>query len=332
MEGDDNIPVARYGSSNVATMKKVYRNGLGHRYGRRMQIISGIHYNFSMPQEYWPIAQRSDGDSGDLQDYITQRYLGLIRNFRRHSWLLIYLFGASPAVCNSFLRGNPNHQLVAFDEGSKSMHLPYATALRMGDLGYQSNAQKDLAVCYNNLDSYIETLHEAITQPHPAYAAIGVGEISHTRQLNTSLLQIENEFYSPIRPKRVANSGEIALGALRRGGIEYIEVRSVDVNPFLPLGIDAIQIRFLDAFLLYCDRRIGRLVSAYWDSMTVRDSTRPAHSRLWPLASTSFATIPASRPYRRGTFSMCLRIRHSSVTQPRQVGKFSSICVARVSC
>ena len=252
MEGDDHIPVARYGDSNVGTMKTVYRYGLGHRYGRLMQTIAGIHYNFSMPQAYWPLAQRADGENGKLQDYITERYLGLIRNFRRHSWLLIYLFGASPAVCKSFLRDNDSHSLIPFDPESKSMHLPYATALRMGDLGYQSNAQQNLAVCYNNLDSYIETLLEAITQPHPEYEAFGVGEGEHSRQLSTSLLQIENEFYSPIRPKRVANSGETALGALRRGGIEYVEVRSIDVNPFHSLGIDADQIRFLDTFLLYC--------------------------------------------------------------------------------
>ena len=252
MEGDDHIPVARYGSSNVGTMKTIYRYGLGHRYGRLMQTIAGIHYNFSMPAEYWPLAQTADGNQDSLQDYITARYLGLIRNFRRHSWLLIYLFGASPAVCKSFLRGNDAHSLLPFDAESRSMHLPYATSLRMGDLGYQSNAQENLDICYNNLDAYIETLHEAITHTHPAYESIGVGEDGHSRQLNTSLLQIENEFYSPIRPKRVANSGETALGALRRGGIEYIEVRCTDVNPFLPLGIDAPQIRFLDCFLLYC--------------------------------------------------------------------------------
>jgi glutamate--cysteine ligase len=252
VEGDEGIPVARYGSSNIATMKTVYRYGLGHRYGRLMQAIAGIHYNFSMPSEYWPLAQAADGDKGDPQAYITERYLGLIRNFQRYSWLLIYLFGASPAVCRSFVRDNPNHHLQDFDPAGKSLYLPYATALRMGDLGYNSNAQKNLEVCYNSLDSYIDTLHGAITQPHREYQAIGTGTGDQRRQLNTSLLQIENEFYSPIWPKRVARSGEIPLGALRRAGIEYIEVRCIDINPFLPLGLEAQQMRFLDTFLLYC--------------------------------------------------------------------------------
>ncbi|MCX2979506.1 glutamate--cysteine ligase [Halieaceae bacterium IMCC14734] len=252
LEGDASIPVADYGTSNVGTMKTVYRLGLGHRYGRLMQTIAGIHYNFSMPDAYWADAQRADDNSEPLQDYISNRYLGLIRNFQRHSWLLIYLFGASPAVCKSFLRGNAEHNLEAFDEQGKSMHLPWATSLRMGDLGYQSNAQRDLEVCYNNLHKYIDDLCNAITRNHPAYETIGVGTPEARKQLNTGLLQIENEFYSSIRPKRVAASGETSLGALRRGGIEYIEVRCIDVNPYCSVGIDAAQIRFLDIFLLYC--------------------------------------------------------------------------------
>jgi len=252
MAGDEGIPVAQYGSSNVARMKTVYRYGLGHRYGRLMQAIAGIHYNFSMPRVYWDQAWRDAGSPGDITDYISERYLGLIRNFRRYSWLLIYLYGASPAVCGTFLQGRDNHGLQAFDEQGHSLYLPYGTALRMGDLGYNSNAQKHLNVCYNSLDEYVETLHHAIMQPHPDYRGIASGQNDEYQQLNDSLLQIENEFYSPIRPKRVANPGETPLNALARAGIEYIEVRCVDVNPFSPVGLDARQIRFMDTFLLYC--------------------------------------------------------------------------------
>lgn len=252
VSGDDSIPIAQYGKSNVAQMKEAYRKGLGHRYGRMMQAIAGIHYNFSMPDEYWTQAWERAGQPGEISDYITQRYLGLIRNFHRYSWLLIYLYGASPAVCSSFLRGRDDHNLQSFDEKSRSLHLPYGTALRMGDLGYNSDAQKDMNVCYNALDNYVQTLSEAIQLPHPEYAGINSGQDGDYQQLNDSLLQIENEFYSAIRPKRVAFSGETPLGALRRGGIEYIEVRCVDVSPFSPVGLDAQQIRFMDVFLLYC--------------------------------------------------------------------------------
>lgn len=252
MTGDDDIPVAQYGTANVARMKTVYRYGLGHRYGRLMQTIAGIHYNFSMPQTYWQHAWESEGNPGGLTDYISTRYLDLIRNFQRYSWLLVYLYGASPAVCASFLRGSDKHGLIPFDDHSRSLHRPYGTALRMGDLGYNSDAQKGLNICYNSLDNYVQTLTKAILKPHPGYADIPKGQDDNFQQLNDSLLQIENEFYSPIRPKRVAYSGETPLVALRRAGIEYIEVRCVDVSPFTPVGLDAQQIRFMDTFLLFC--------------------------------------------------------------------------------
>ncbi len=252
MTGNDDIPVAQYGSANVARMKTVYRYGLGHRYGRLMQTIAGIHYNFSMPQEFWQHAWESQGSEGELTDYISTRYLGLIRNFQRYSWLLVYLYGASPAVCASFLRGSDKHGLTPFDDQSRSLHMPFGTALRMGDLGYNSDAQKGLNICYNSLDIYVQTLKKAILKSHPGYSSIPGGQEGNYQQLNDSLLQIENEFYSPIRPKRVARTGETPLGALCRAGIEYIEVRCVDVSPFTPVGLDAQQIRFMDTFLLFC--------------------------------------------------------------------------------
>ena len=250
--GDDGIPVARYGNSHVGRMKTIYRYGLGHRYGRMMQAIAGIHYNFSMPERYWPLAQQADGDRGALQDYITTRYLGLIRNFRRWSWLLIYLFGASPAVCASFMRGRGRHHLHALDNAGNTLHLPHATALRMGDLGYSSSAQASLRICYNSLANYLSTLVDAIFTAHAPYAEFRGQHEGEYRQLNDRLLQIENEFYSSIRPKRPARRGETALTALHERGIEYVEIRCIDVSPFHPLGISAQQIRFMDAFLVHC--------------------------------------------------------------------------------
>ncbi len=252
VSGERGIPIASYGDSNVGTMKRVYRNGLGARYGRMMQAISGIHYNFSLPEAYWENAWQAAGSPGELADFKTEGYLGLIRNFWHRVWLLVYLLGASPAVCASFLAGNRNHHLQPFDAMGNSLHLPYATSLRMGDLGYNSNAQKQMSICYNSLSTYIETLREAILTPHPDYADFKLTDEGERAQLNEALLQIENEFYSPIRPKRVTQSGEAPLVALKRAGIEYVEIRCVDVNPFLPLGIDAETIRIIDCFLLDC--------------------------------------------------------------------------------
>lgn len=250
--GEAGIPIAYYGTSNVGTMKRVYRNGLGVRYGRMMQAIAGIHYNFSMPEAFWEQAWVNAGKPGALQDLKTKGYLGLIRNFFSRVWLLIYLTGASPAVCASFLAGNKAHHLQPFDSEGNSLHLPNATSLRMGDLGYNSAAQASLQVCYNDLEQYLNTLHEAIITPHNAYRDFHVTPEGEQAQLNDSLLQIENEFYSPIRPKRVTRSGEAPLVALQRAGIEYVEVRCVDINPYLDVGIDAQTIRLIDVFLLDC--------------------------------------------------------------------------------
>ena len=229
---DENIPIGVYGSSNVARAKSVYRMGLGHRYGRRMQTISGIHYNWSLP-----------GLSSD-------DYFGLIRNFRRHSFLLLYLFGASPAVCDSFVAGR-EHGLQTLR--GRTLYLPYATSLRMGRLGYQSDAQASLAVSYNSLRSYGASLQQALTEPYPAYEAIGIRNLGgEYNQLATSLLQIENEFYGTIRPKRVIKPGERPLHALRERGVEYVEVRCMDLDPFVPVGIEAPTMRFIDLFLLHC--------------------------------------------------------------------------------
>ena len=229
---DENIPIGRYGTSNVGRAKSVYRMGLGHRYGRRMQTISGIHYNWSMP------------------GIATDDYFGLIRNFRRESFLLLYLFGASPALCSSFVAGR-EHELQKL--GSGSLHMPHATSLRMGRLGYQSDAQSTLSVSYNSLESYAASLQEALTKPYPAYEKVGIRNPGGDyNQLATSLLQIENEFYGTIRPKRVIFPGERPLHALRERGVEYVEVRLMDLDPFEPVGINAQTMRFIDLFLLHC--------------------------------------------------------------------------------
>jgi glutamate--cysteine ligase len=250
LPGDDAIPIGQYGRSNVGRLKSVYRTGLALRYGRRMQTISGVHYNISLPGAAMAALQRSASDARDLRDFRTERYFAAIRNFRRHSWLPLYLFGASPAVCRSFVDGRA-HRLQPLSENT--LYLPHATSLRMGPLGYQSDAQRSIAVSFNNLPSYAASLHRALSEPYPAYEAMGVrGDDGEYRQLATTLLQIENEFYGTIRPKRRIRRGERPLHALTDRGVEYLEVRSLDLDPFSPIGVDAVTMRFLDVFLLRC--------------------------------------------------------------------------------
>ncbi|WP_394146811.1 glutamate--cysteine ligase [Shewanella atlantica] len=250
--GDANaIPIADYGSSNAGQMKRLYRKGLTYRYGAQMQIISGVHFNFSVSDSLWDKLYRLSDTQACKSDFISDSYLGLIRNYRRMVWVLPYLFGASPALCSSFIKDQKTD--IQFEKmGRGTLYLPYATSLRMSDLGYTNKEQEQLEISYDSLEQYLQGMNTAINMPSANFEKIGVKVDGEYRQLNANVLQIENEFYSPIRAKRVTLNDEKPSQALARAGVEYIEVRALDVNPYSPVGIDASQIRFLDLFLMYC--------------------------------------------------------------------------------
>ena len=240
------IELAQYGSSNSGRLKTLYREGLKNRYGALMQTISGVHYNFSLPMAFW---QAKCGV--DDKEAISAAYFRLIRNYYRFGWVIPYLFGASPAICSSFLQGKST--TLPFEKTECGMYyLPYATSLRLSDLGYTNKSQSSLGITFNKLDEYVAGLKRAIKTPSEEYAKIGLEKDGKYLQINSNILQIENELYAPIRPKRVTRDGETPSDALLRGGIEYIEVRSLDINPFSPIGVDEQQIRFLDLFMIWC--------------------------------------------------------------------------------
>ncbi|WP_171997957.1 glutamate--cysteine ligase [Cronobacter sp. JZ38] len=248
-EGQD-IELAQYGTSNIGRFKTLYRSGLKNRYGALMQTISGVHYNFSLPLAFWQ-AKCQVEDAGSGKEAISAGYFRLIRNYYRFGWVIPYLFGASPAICSSFLQGKPT--TLPFKKTDCGMYyLPYATSLRLSDLGYTNKSQSNLGITFNDLHSYVAGLKRAIKTPSEEYAALGLKKEDEYLQINTNILQIENELYAPIRPKRVTRDGESPSDALLRGGIEYIEVRSLDINPFSPIGVDENQVRFLDLFMVWC--------------------------------------------------------------------------------
>ena len=246
---DDKIPLARYGTSNVGQMKTIYRRGLGYRYGRHMQTIAGVHFNYSLPESFWPHYHKVMNDDRVEADFRSDQYLGVVRNFRRFGWLILYLFGDSPAMCKSFGGGE---QLDMQSLNNETWYEPFGTSLRMSDLGYSNQNQSRINISLNSLDEYIRDLRAAIKTPEPAYKEIGTKVNGEYRQLSVNRLQIENEYYSPIRPKRVARSGERPTAALRRGGVEYVEIRSLDINTRDPAGVNQNTMRFIEAFLIYC--------------------------------------------------------------------------------
>ena len=249
INGDASIPLAQFGRSNVGQMKTIYRHGLGVRYGRIMQAISGVHFNYSFSTRLWGVLEEVNQSKQPRQDFVSEQYFGVLRNYRRYGWLVLYLFGTSPAVSNSFFAGREN-TLPVF--GRDTVYEPYGTSLRMSDIGYRNKNQSTLSVSVNSLAEYVRDLSRAIGTPYPPYEKIGVKVDGVYQQLNANILQIENEYYSYIRPKRIARSGERPTKALYRAGVEYVEVRALDVSAFDPVGVNQNKLRFLEAFLALC--------------------------------------------------------------------------------
>ncbi|VFP86346.1 glutamate--cysteine ligase [Candidatus Erwinia haradaeae] len=245
------IQLAQYGSSSLGQMKTQYREGLKNRYGALMQIIAGVHYNFSLPLSFWKSWANVCNEKNE-KEIISAGYLQMIRNYYRLGWVIPYLFGASPAICSSFMQGQTSALPFEYSE-SGMLFLPHATSLRLSEIGYLNRSQNGLDITFNNLEDYIFSLKKAIRTPSEKFITMGTKDKNENWiQLNTNILQIEDELYIPIRPKRITKYGEAQSDALKHRGIEYVEVRALDINPFSPIGISSEQIRFLDMFLIWC--------------------------------------------------------------------------------
>ena len=243
-QSEQEIKVAEYGETNSGMLKHIYRKGLRLRYGSIMQCVSGIHYNFSLSKESWYLLS----DNPD-QEFINNQYLGTIRNIKRNFWFLLERLGASPIADESYLL-NRNHSLAK--HGDSDLFLPNATSLRMSDVGYQSSIQNALKIHYNNLDEFLDAVIKGIKTPVKDFEDIGLlDKQGAPQQISTGILQIENELYDTVRPKRSGPSGSRPATLLKNEGIEYLELRGVDINPFIPEGIDENKIKLLDIFIMH---------------------------------------------------------------------------------
>ncbi len=282
LAGEDSIPIGRYGTSNHGLMKYIYRVGLGYRYGRVMQVIAGVHFNYSIAENFWPMYQKLLGSHERPRDFRDTHYMGMVRNLQRYGWIIPYLFGASPAVCRSFFTGK-EPDLLVFDDTTYYEH--YATSLRMGDIGYQNRREEGMGIkaCYDSLDDYVQSLACATKTLCPVWAEIGVKVNGEYRQLNANRLQIENEYYSSVRPKQPPADMETPSRALKEKGIQYVELRSLDVNAYHPLGVEDLQLRFLHMFLLYCLLRPSSAISSVERKEIDRNLLWVAHQGRDPL-------------------------------------------------
>ena len=253
LKGEDDIHIADYGSSNAGKMKTIYRHGLAWRYGKTMQVIAGIHFNYSISESFWPAFQKIENNQEPLQNFINDRYMAITRNIQRYGWLIPYFFGSSPAICKSFLGEMPKPKnMEALNQFT--YYEPSGTSLRMGDIGYTNRKESKVGIKanYNSLEKYTKSLEDAITTPYQKYEKIGIKVDGEYRQLNSNILQIENEYYSSVRPKQVLQGFERPIDALRKRGIQYVELRSLDINPFHPAGMTRDQLFFLEVFMHFC--------------------------------------------------------------------------------
>ncbi|QCI22258.1 glutamate--cysteine ligase [Buchnera aphidicola] len=246
-DNDTNIKIAQYGISNLGRKKNIYRIGLKNRYGNLINTISGVHYNFSLPLNFWMHSKEQN-----QKDVVSSGYLNLIRNYYRFGWIIPYLFGSSPAIPSHFLQNTKKK--YQFKKNKENIfYLPWSTSLRISDIGYTSTKIIDLNIMFNDLNSYLKSLKKALTTPYKKFVDIGLKDKNgNFQQLNTNILQLENELYTQIRPKRTTRNGETLIEALNSRGIEYVEIRSLDINPFSPIGINKNQILLLDLFLIWC--------------------------------------------------------------------------------
>ena len=244
---ESEIPIAEYGVSNQALFKRIYREGLSHRYGKLMQVISGLHFNYSLPESFWGCI-KDLYPKYTIDELSSTIYFRTLRNLKRMNWLILLLFGASPFISKNFL----NNDSDDFKKFKGDYYLPYATSLRMSDLGYQNFNRSTLKVSLNSLNEYTEALFYATQTESEEYKKIFNNVSNQYPQLNSNLLQIEDEYYSIARPKSNDLSNIRLLKKLKSNGVDYIEFRSLDLNPFNRSGIDLNTINFMEIFLLYC--------------------------------------------------------------------------------
>lgn len=278
LPNEDNIPIAKFSDTENGKYKEIYRRGLALRYGKKMQMISGIHYNFSFGDEIIDYLYDKFGNNLDKRVFIDEMHFKVARNFLRYSWILIYLFGASPSCHSSYYsvidkevdvihkccprcakvinNVNQDTATTCVDENEFShtciaqMH-QYATSLRVSRFGY-SNSLKSMNIYFNSLEEYSAKIRKMISTEDDEYLKLGIYKDGSQIQLNGNVLQNENEFYSSIRLKQPVKIGETPLEALENRGVEYVELRVLDLNPFEKLGLNIEQMHFIHVFMLFC--------------------------------------------------------------------------------
>ena len=257
IKSEQDLPIADYGISNLGLFKQLYRKGLSHRYGRSMQAISGVHYNYSLPDSILHSSFFEDHQL-DSRAIRSDSYFRMLRNIYRMNWLVIYLFGASPILTKDLLTKN-TEPIQKLD--NQTYYLPYATSLRMSDFGYQNLLRAALNISSDSLNDYISDLNMATSTISEDFQNIDTQNNTDQLQINANLLQTEDEYYAVARSKSNIISNQRLTSKLKKGGVDFIELRSLDLNPFSRIGIDEETVYFLEVFLIYCFLTTSNLIN-----------------------------------------------------------------------
>lgn len=220
---DKDIPIAKYSDCKPCKEARSYREELFKKYGGKRQLISGIHYNFSFDEAMIQKLYENSAKDMPYKDYKSSLYLKIIRNYARYKWLLIYLIGATPVAHESYLVTNKNDMdLIGQDAYSNKGAISY----RNGKMGYRNEVE--LFPDYSSVANYIQSVED--------YIEAGV-------------IQSYKEVYNSIRPK--AKNNHELFESLKADGVQYIEIRSIDINPFEKGGVSLEDLEFLQLFMLY---------------------------------------------------------------------------------
>ncbi len=230
------IKLPPHRETNTTKLAHLYRLGLRNRYGDKMQSTAGIHFNFSF----------SESAISSLGCGKTDLYLGTCRNFLRLFPMILRLMGCSPIAHKSFLKGR-NINIESLNEAD--CYLPKSTSLRVSRLGYYSEEQDENFITFNTLEGYLETIKNYINTPNTKFKDIS---LDLKQQVNNGTIQMESELYNHIRPKGILSKNIRAYNQLKENGIEYLEIRSIDLNPYSDIGVSIEDIDFLELVTLYC--------------------------------------------------------------------------------
>src|SRR5690625_846948 len=249
------IPLAEFPYLEDGLEKEVYRRGLAVRYGKKLQMISGIHYNYSLDDQLIDLLHQEFAPEQSRQSFVNQLYLKIGRNMLRYRWLLVYLYGAAPVIDSSYdsviedkINNNQSDWLAQFFD--RDDFLKYVTSYRTSRFGYSTEVEDKYQVSYDTLEGYIADLRKILSTENENYRKIGTEKDGKIIQLNTNELQIEAEFYAPVRFRQIQKDGETLLDALDKRGISYFELRIHDLNPFSKVGITKEQVQFTHLMIL----------------------------------------------------------------------------------